>query len=493
MPTLIEKLASWEPFTALVVGDFMLDQSVYGAAERLSPDAPVPVLQASRFEDSPGGAANVGLCLRELKAEVLCFGVVGPDREAEALRQALRRAGCDAEGLLEDPARPTTIKRSMIGLAQHRHPQKMFRLDLEVRDHLGEDLVQRLLERVSAALEGADVVCLEDYDKGVCSPELCRRLIELCRARGKPILVDPAAIADYSKYRGATVITPNRSEAELATGLDTPLEASQIHNAGLATKLLTDLDLDAVVLTLDRHGALLEQRGMDPVVVPTDVRSVYDVTGAGDMVLAALAGAVANGFDWLDAVRLANAAAGLEVEVFGAQPVPLVRIQREVLARSQRLGGKVRALESLLVELAVHRTAGHSIVFTNGCFDVLHAGHVAYLAEAKRMGDVLVVAINTDEQVRVQKGEGRPVFREPDRAEVLSALECVDYVTVFAEPTPHEILGHIRPDILVKGGDYAPSEVVGREVVEAYGGDVRVLAHRPGLSSSDVVRKLAEV
>jgi D-beta-D-heptose 7-phosphate kinase/D-beta-D-heptose 1-phosphate adenosyltransferase len=248
-----------------------------------------------------------------------------------------------------------------------------------------------------------------------------------------------------------------------------------------------------VVLTLDRHGALLEQRGMDPVVVPTDVRSVYDVTGAGDMVLAALAGAVANGFDWLDAVRLANAAAGLEVEVFGAQPVPLVRIQREVLARSQRLGGKVRALESLLVELAVHRTAGHSIVFTNGCFDVLHAGHVAYLAEAKRMGDVLVVAINTDEQVRVQKGEGRPVFREPDRAEVLSALECVDYVTVFAEPTPHEILGHIRPDILVKGGDYAPSEVVGREVVEAYGGDVRVLAHRPGLSSSDVVRKLAEV
>jgi D-beta-D-heptose 7-phosphate kinase/D-beta-D-heptose 1-phosphate adenosyltransferase len=218
MPTLIEKLASWEPFTALVVGDFMVDQSVYGAAERLSPDAPVPVLQASRFEDSPGGAANVGLCLRELKAEVLCFGVVGPDREAQSLRQALKQAECDAEGLLVDPQRPTTIKRSMIGLAQHRHPQKMFRVDLEVRDHLSEALVHRLLERVSAVLDRADVVCLEDYDKGVCSPALCRRLIEMCRARGKPILVDPAAIADYSKYRGATVITPNRSEAELATG-----------------------------------------------------------------------------------------------------------------------------------------------------------------------------------------------------------------------------------------------------------------------------------
>jgi D-beta-D-heptose 7-phosphate kinase/D-beta-D-heptose 1-phosphate adenosyltransferase len=493
MPTLIEKLATWEPFTALVIGDFMLDQSVYGAAERLSPDAPVPVLQASRFEDSAGGAANVALCLRELKADVLCYGVVGADREAESLRRALARAGCGAEGLMEDAGRPTTIKRSMIGLAQHRHPQKMFRLDLEVREPLSDELAARLLERITEALDRADVVCLEDYEKGVCTPALCEQLIERCRKRGKPILVDPAAVADYSKYRGATVITPNRSEAELATGLDTPLEASQIHNAGLATKLLTECDLEAVVLTLDRHGALLEQRGRDPMMVPTTVRSVYDVTGAGDMVLAALAGAVANGLDWLDAVRFANAAAGLEVEVFGAQPVPFVRIQREVLAQSQRLDGKVRALEALLVELAVHRAAGHRIVFTNGCFDVLHAGHVTYLAEARQLGDVLVVAINTDEQVRQQKGAGRPVFTEGDRAEVLSALECVDYVTVFAEPTPHEILERVRPDLLVKGGDYAPSEVVGREIVESYGGEVRVLAHRPGLGSTEIVRKLAEV
>jgi D-beta-D-heptose 7-phosphate kinase/D-beta-D-heptose 1-phosphate adenosyltransferase len=342
MSTLIEKLASWEPFTALVVGDFMLDQSVYGAAERLSPDAPVPVLQASRFENSAGGASNLALCLRELKADVVCFGVVGADSEAEALREALIQAGCDAESLLEDPQRPTTIKRSMIGLAQHRHPQKMFRLDLELRDDLPEALVKRLLERVSDVIDRADVVCLEDYDKGVCCPELCSRLIKLCRDRGKPILVDPAAITDYSKYRGATVITPNRSEAELATGLDTPLEASEIHNAGLATKLLNDLDLEAVVLTLDRHGALLEQRGLDPVIVPTEVRSVYDVSGAGDMVLAALAGAVANGIDWLDAVRLANAAAGLEVEVAAgsAGPIPTARRQDQGPRRAARRAGR---------------------------------------------------------------------------------------------------------------------------------------------------------
>ncbi len=493
MSRLIENLASYRPFTAIVVGDFMLDQIVYGAAERLSPDAPVPVLHVDRTESRPGGAANVAFCLRELKAEVRCFGVVGDDAEATELRAALTAAGCDAAGLVTDPGRPTTIKRSIIGLAQHRHPQKMFRLDMESREPLAKPMADALLARVSAAVDEADVICLEDYDKGVCSPAICDAIIARCRAAGKPVLVDPAAIDDYSKYRGATAITPNRSEAERATGLDTPLEATQIHNAGLAARLLNDLDLEAVVLTLDRHGALLERRGYESLLVPTEARSVYDVSGAGDIVLAALAGAVANGFDWPDAVRFANAAAGLEVEVFGVQPVAFVRIQRELLAQSHRLDGKMRTVDELLVELAVHRAAGHRIVFTNGCFDVLHAGHVTYLTEARALGDVLVVAINTDEQVRQQKGEGRPIFEEADRAMVLAALECVNYVTVFAEPTPQEILQKVRPHVLVKGGDYAPGEVVGREIVEEYGGEVRVLAHRPGLGSAAIIRRLEEV
>ncbi len=493
MSRLIEELASYRPFKAIVVGDFMLDQSVYGAAERLSPDAPVPVLHVDRTENRPGGAANVARCLRALEADVTCMGIVGDDPEAGILRAAIAEAGCDVEGLLTDSQRPTTIKRSMIGLAQHRHPQKMFRLDIESREPLPQPLSAQLLERFAKAVDSVDVVCLEDYDKGVCSPALCRAVIELSRAAGKPVLVDPAAIDDYSKYRGATALTPNRSEAELATGLDTPLEATRIHNAGLATKLLTDLDLDAVVLTLDRHGALLEVRGGEPVHVATEARSVYDVSGAGDIVLASLAGAIANGFWWLDAVRFANAAAGLEVEVFGVQPVPLAHVQRELLAQSRQLEGKVRTIDELLVELAVQRAAGRRVVFTNGCFDVLHAGHVAYLVEAKRLGDVLVVAINTDEQVRGQKGEGRPIFQERDRAEVLAALECVDYVTVFAEPLPVEILQRIKPDVLAKGGDYAADEVEGRAFVEGYGGQVHVLAHRPGLGSTEIIRKLEEV
>jgi len=493
MSRLIEHLATYKPFKAIVVGDYMLDQSVYGAAERLSPDAPVPVLHADRTENHPGGAANVAICLRELKAEVICLGVVGDDPEAQILREAIAAAGCEVEGLMADPSRPTTIKRSMIGLAQHRHPQKMFRVDLESREPLADEMVSDLLARFTAALDDADVVCLEDYDKGVCSPAVCQAIIQRCRTAGKPVLVDPAAIDDYSKYRGATAITPNRSEAEQATGLDTPLEATQIHNAGLARQLLTDLDLDAVVLTLDRHGALLEQRGQDPVLVPTEAQSVYDVSGAGDIVLAALAGAIANGFRWLDAVRFANAAAGLEIAVFGVQPVPFVQIQRELLVRSRRLDGKIRATDDLLVELAVQRGAGQRIVFTNGCFDVLHAGHVAYLTEARALGDILVVAINTDEQVRSQKGPRRPIFPESDRAEVLAAMECVTYVTVFAEATPCQLLERVRPDVLVKGGDYAPDTVEGRALVEGYGGEVRVLAYRAGLGSTEIIRKLQEV
>jgi D-beta-D-heptose 7-phosphate kinase / D-beta-D-heptose 1-phosphate adenosyltransferase len=508
---LLTRLAAWKPFTALVVGDYMLDQHIYGAAERLSPDAPVPVLHASKTEDRPGGSANVALCLRALKGNVHCIGVVGEDREGQGLRETLAKAGCDVEGLVADASRPTTIKRSLIGLAQHRHPQKMFRLDYESREPVHRDVVESLLAHVVANIDAADVVCLEDYNKGVCCEALCRGLVELCRERDKTLLVDPAAIEDYSKYRGATAITPNRSEAELATGMATPLDATDLHNAGLASKLLRDLDLDAVVLTLDKHGALLELKdgselrvpssetaharqpdlgARNSVLVPTVARSVYDVTGAGDMVLAALAGALANGFGWLDAVQFANAAAGLEVEVFGVQPIPLAAVQREILRLNNSLEGKVRELSALLVELAVHREAGRRIVFTNGCFDVIHAGHVAYLREAKSLGDVLVVAVNDDAGVRRLKGAGRPVYCETERLEILSELQCVDYLTVFAQPTVHELLRAVVPDVYVKGGDYRPEDIAEHDLARELGIDLRVLAHRPGLGSTSVIEKL---
>jgi D-beta-D-heptose 7-phosphate kinase/D-beta-D-heptose 1-phosphate adenosyltransferase len=434
----------------------------------------------------------VSLCLKALKAEVHCIGVVGADAEGGALRSALADAGCNVEGLISDPRRPTTIKRSLIGLAQHRHPQKMFRVDVESREPLDDAACGALLAQVEARLSSADIVCLEDYDKGVCTAELCQRLVEICRAADKPLLIDPAAIEDYGKYRGATAITPNRSEAELATGLPTPIDASQIHNAGLAAKLGNELDLEAVVLTLDRHGALLEERGGDPTLVPTVARSVYDVTGAGDMVLAALAAGRANNFTWHEAVRFANAAAGLEVEVFGAQPIPFARVQREILVQTRSLDGKVRTLDELLVEVAVHREAGQRIVLTNGCFDVIHAGHVAYLREAKNLGDVLIVAVNGDAQVRVQKGEGRPIYPLGDRLDILSELNCIDYLIAFETPTVDELLRAIHPDLYVKGGDYAPEDVNEYELVRELGLELRILTHRPGLGSTQVIERMAE-
>lgn len=490
---MLRRLVDWKPVRALVIGDFMLDQHVCGAAERLSPDAPVPVLMAGDprdIEEMPGGASNVATCLRALEASVRCFGVVGGDAEGESLRRRLCEYGCDVDGLIVDPSRPTTVKRSLVGLAQHRHPQKMFRLDFESREPLGRAVSERLLGAILAALDTVDVVCIEDYNKGVVTAGLCHAVIDEAKRRGLPVLVDPAAIDDYAKYRGATFVTPNRSEAELATGMATPIEASPEHSARLAARLLADVHFDAVVLTLDRHGALLLERGGQPVRLPTVARTVYDVTGAGDMVLAALAAAIGNGFPSVEAVAFANAAAGLEVEVFGAQPIPLASIRRSMLALAGRAHGKVRSREDLLVELAVHRTAGHRVVLTNGCFDVIHAGHVAYLREARSQGDVLVVGVNGDDEVRRQKGPGRPIFSAEERLEILGELACVDYLTLFPEPTAHALIEAVKPDLYVKGGDYRPEEVHEYALVRDLGIELRLLAPRPGLGSSSIIERV---
>lgn len=490
MTTLLHRIQGYRPFTVMLVGDFMLDQHVYGAAERLSPDAPVPVLHVTGTDNYPGGAAHVSMCLQAMHGTAICVGVVGDDPEGRTLLTTLADAGADVGGFVVDPARPTTIKRSMIGLAQHRHPQKMFRVDVESNAPLDGAVREALVANIEARLAEVDVVCIEDYNKGVCDEPTCQSIIRACRDRNVPVLVDPAAIEDYAKYRGATAITPNRSEAELATGEDTPVDASDLHNSDLAARLLAELDLDVVVLTLDRHGALLQVRDMPPRHIPTIPRNVYDVSGAGDMVLTALAGAIANGLEWSDAVLLANAAAGLEVERFGARPIPFAEVQREVMRLHARLDGKVRTREELAVEVAAHREAGQRVILTNGCFDVIHAGHVAYLREARSLGDVLVVGINADDQVRAMKGDGRPIYSAVERLEILSELQCIDYLTVFEEPTAHELIRAVAPDIYAKGGDYTPDQVAEYDLVQSLGLDLRVLAHRPGRSSTTVIETI---
>ncbi len=466
---LLETLANWRPFTAIVVGDFMLDQLVYGHADRLSPEAPVPVLHVQREENRPGGAANVCLDLVAMKGTVHAVGVAGTDRESGLLREALAAAGVEAGGLVGDGSRPTTVKRSLIGLAQHRHPQKMFRVDYESRAPLGEAVAGAIVGNVERLLPRADVVCIEDYNKGVCTGAVCAAVIAAARKRGVPVLVDPAAIEDYSKYRGASAITPNRTEATGATGDRLEPEAEPELFGPIAERLVRELDLDAAVITLDRHGALLLERGRGPVVAPTQARQVYDVTGAGDMVLAALAAGRANGMDWLDAVKFANAAAGLEVEVFGVVPMPLEKIHRECLLREHGVVGKRRTLEQVLVEVSALRNEGKTVVLANGCFDMLHPGHVSMLSRASEMGDFLVVAVNDDESVRRLKGEGRPVQNADHRVAMLSALSCVGAVVVFGEDTAEDLVRAIRPDVLVKGAQYDPEKVPEARVMKELG------------------------
>jgi D-beta-D-heptose 7-phosphate kinase / D-beta-D-heptose 1-phosphate adenosyltransferase len=491
MDSLLRHLADWKPFTALVVGDFMLDQLVYGDAERLSADAPVPVLQVRRQESVPGGAANLCANLVAMHGRVIPCGVVGDDPEGRELAGAMKDAGIATEGLIVDTGRPTTVKRNFIGLAQARHPQKMFRVDYESREPVAGEVFDRLVTHIDKALGEVDIVCIEDYGKGVCCELLCQEVIRRARRAGVAVLVDPANNSAFVRYRGATAITPNRSEAENATGLRTDDSGDLQHNASLARGLLARLELEAVVLTLDRHGALLLERERDePVMVPTVAREVYDVTGAGDMMLAGLAAARANGIGWTDAVQLANAAAGLEVEVFGVRPIPIDRIHHTLLEQHAR--GRVRSLDEVLVQVRAVRQDGGTVAFTNGCFDVIHAGHVSLLERSAALADLLVVGLNSDASIRRLKGEGRPVNTEQDRARVLSSISGVGAVVLFDDDTPLGLIETIRPDVLIKGADYQEHEVVGADVVKSFGGRVELIPLVEGKSTTGTIERMRQ-
>lgn len=488
MEALLSTLADWKSFNAIVVGDFMLDQQLYGNANRLSPDAPVPVLHVTKQENQPGGAANLCLDLIAMHGNVQALGVTGSDTEADVLINALNERRVNTQGIVKDASRPTTVKRNLIGLAQGRHAQKMFRVDFESAAEIEQSISDQILKQFDAQLPDADFVCIEDYNKGVCTPALCKEIIRRAQIAGKPVYVDPAPIKDYSKYQGANAITPNRTEGELASTLGTDSTNQQ-----LARDLKDQYQFTTVVLTLDKHGALVDSDDLiEQELIPTQARAVYDVTGAGDMMLAGLAAARANGLDWIDSVRLANAAAGLEVEIFGVAPIPIERIHHEILSLSADSHGKVRTLEEAIVMTKAAKNDGKSVVFTNGCFDVIHAGHISLLQRAAALGDVLIVAMNDDHSVRGLKGPTRPVNDQENRARVLGALECVDAVVLFNEETPIKLIEGIKPDVLVKGGDYSIETVVGADFVIQHGGRIELLDLIDGLSTTSTIERMKD-
>jgi D-beta-D-heptose 7-phosphate kinase/D-beta-D-heptose 1-phosphate adenosyltransferase len=470
----------------IVMGDLMLDRYIWGDVERISPEAPVPVLRMRQSEDRPGGAGSVAAMLAALEAQVALLAVTGEDAEAKLLRQMFDRLGVDCSGVLTDPQRTTTIKQRLLGSTQGKHPQQMLRVDQEQAEPISQQTTEQLLETVADRIAQADLILISDYNKGVCAGQMLPRLVELARAASVPIIADPLKGADYRRYAGCTCITPNRREAELAAGMSitSPQEAIE------AGRRLLGFGVQSVVVTLDSDGMVWVDGAGHAEHFPCRPRQVCDVTGAGDMVLAMLGYCLAAGMDWPAAIRLANIAGGLEVERLGAIPIGWPEILAELSPKcghgraSAAPGSKIRPLDDLLVELARRRQKGQKVAFTNGCFDLLHPGHVAFLQAARQYGDCLVVGLNSDRSVQQLKGPGRPIIPQEDRAAMLAALESVDYVVIFDQPTPAELIASIRPNVLLKGSDYEQHQVAGRDLVESYGGRVVCLPLKAGYSTT---------
>jgi len=460
-----------------VIGDLMLDEYVAGAVERISPEAPVPVVKVRDTEYRLGGAANVARQAAALGAHVSLAGAVGLDGPGEQLLQLCQAGGVDTRAVIQLPERATTRKLRVLG-----HNQQLLRLDWEDATPCTASATVRMISKLVEEPR-PDAVILSDYAKGVLTPETISAVVQL--RNGEPIVVDPKS-RDFTRYRGATLITPNLRELEAACGRTLqPDDTESI--AAAAQGLARDAGLEAMIVTLGDRGMLLVPVLGAPAAVPAAKREVYDVTGAGDTAIAVLAVSLGARASLLSAVQIANAAAGVSVSHVGAVAVDVPSIRDALAARPE---GKILERAALAARCASWRMAGKRIVFTNGCFDLLHSGHLALLENAAKLGDVLVLAINSDESVRRLKGPERPLVPQSERAALLAALSFVDAVTVFDEDTPLATLEAVRPHILVKGADYRPDQIVGRELVEASGGRVALVPLVPDKSTSALVERI---
>ncbi len=462
--------------TVWVIGDLMLDEYVMGAVERVSPEAPVPVVRVRDTEHRLGGAANVARQVAALGAKVILAGTIGTDPAGDDLLRLCAASGIDARGVVRTPARRTTRKLRVLG-----HSQQLLRLDWEDSQPCEAEVGVRMLEALAG--ETPDAVILSDYAKGVLTPHIIGAIT--ARAGRAPVVVDPKS-RDFSRYHGATTVTPNLRELELASGktLD-PTDPAAV--AAAARPLIIAAGLSSMVVTLSEHGMLVVPAEGPPIPVLASRREVFDVTGAGDTAIAVLALSLAAKASLAVAAKLANAAAGVSVGQVGAVAVDADSIRGELTASPD---AKVLSCAELAARSVSWRMSGKRIVFTNGCYDLLHAGHLSLLHGAARLGDVLVLAINSDASVRRLKGPERPLVPQAERAALLAALACVDAVTVFDEDTPLAIIEAVRPHVLVKGADYAPDQVVGREVVEAHGGRVALVPLLPQKSTLALVERI---
>ncbi|MBI5569733.1 MAG: D-glycero-beta-D-manno-heptose-7-phosphate kinase [Desulfomonile tiedjei] len=462
----------------LVTGDVMLDEYIIGEVDRISPESPVPVVVARDRLRRLGGAGNVVRNLISLGGTVALLSAVGNDSAGRWFKQHCEQMAVESFWLKDDRSRPTTIKTRVVA-----RNQQIVRIDEEHVGYISPELEAAIIDDVRSVAPQVQAMVVSDYGKGLVTPSLLKALLSAARANGIPTLVDPKGM-DFTRYRGCTYITPNLREASTASGVEIRDEESVVR----AGRILLDLTAAiAVVITRGRQGITLVTR-QKAETFPVKPVEIVDVTGAGDTVIATLALAVANGLSIENAIEIANLAASIVVSRFGAAAVTL---EEMVLALNEdHTGSKLVALDDIAAVLRNHRIQGHGIVFTNGCFDLLHAGHLEIIRRAASFGSVLVVGINSDKSVASIKGHGRPIVPQAERMELIAALNPVDYVVVFDEDTPLRLIEEVRPDVLVKGEDWKGKHVVGQDIVEARGGRVEFVKLLRGLSTTQLIRRI---
>lgn len=458
----------------LVIGDVMLDQYWSGPSERVSPEAPVPVVKVSEIETRLGGAANVALNLKALGAQVELAGVIGDDTSGQEMMAILEHHQIPNHCY---QGRTPTIRKLRI-LSRH---QQLIRMDFE--EVLSQTDADAFVKHITPKLLGFDLIVFSDYAKGALRS--VQNLIKSANEAGIETFIDPKGDC-YQKYRGATLIKPNQSEfCQIAGDVKTEQEFEE-----KAQTLINELQIENLLVTRSEHGMALFPANQTPYKIATQAQDVYDVTGAGDTVIATLASAYASGHSLKEAMNLANIAAGIVVAKVGTATVSLAELN-DKLSQSQRHQGYVSPSKEQLKELIQQaQKQGKKVVFTNGCFDILHSGHVRYLDEAAKQGDKLIIAVNTDESVQKLKGPTRPIVPLQSRMELLASLSCVDWVVPFSEETPRELICYLQPDVLVKGGDYQPHEIAGSDCVWANKGEVKVLSFWDGFSTTNIVERI---
>jgi D-beta-D-heptose 7-phosphate kinase/D-beta-D-heptose 1-phosphate adenosyltransferase len=480
---LLKVLAGFGSVRGLVIGDVMLDRFVYGSIERISPEAPIPILSIERFADMPGGAGNVVRNLAAMGAQAILVGVVGEDAWADSLNAQLEQVPGVQARFIIDPSRPTTVKTRYVA-----EGQQVLRADRESRSVLPREAQAALLAQVERALPEVDIVLLSDYGKGVLSDAVVAAAITMARAAGKPVIVDPKA-RTFAKYRGATVLTPNRHELQVACGFECLTDEEVVVGA---RRLLAEDLCATLVVTRGKDGMSVVPADGPAVHLRTTAREVFDVSGAGDTVAAAMALGLAAGGDIIEACTLANLAAGIVV----GKPGTAIVTTAEITAALRPFDGraehqKLFSLESVLRLARDWRAQGLKVAFANGCFDLLHPGHISLIDQARRAADRLIVGLNSDASIRRLKGAQRPVQNEVARATVLASLKSVDAVVIFGEDTPLALIKALEPDVLVKGADYSLDKVVGADLVMKRGGRVVLAELVPGHSTTETLKRVS--